>query len=383
MVLLALLFSSIFPSISTETPWYSHLLETHSPNYIPQLYCGTVARGRISIAENRNEFPTDPTGFAQGVEEIIRISQIHSQPTFLNDDELSWLRQETWSLLGDNILGKNPSMKGSILKMLFSLLLSLKTNRIKTITLASLLEKAKKHQIIFDPQVKFKAIDYLQKLPQSPDKLCENLRESLIKFVQSPFLIPNLTTQEDFKKALKRSLSFFPDNMKDKDLMIFGYYAYAEYAEYEKTESLASMTRFLTVIEILCDKYRINFYNIHVPGHISTARGPRVTLALILNAVRSKGEYLYRKAGELFESLSLHQDDITEYEERSGKAHSYESRFDPLPSLAQHLLRLRSTRNDKLLKAITENPKLVILCPAMEKLLSLIKAKFKEDKEKE
>jgi hypothetical protein len=45
------------------------------------------------------------------------------------------------------------------------------------------------------------------------------------------------------------------------------------------------------------------------------------------------------------------------------------------------LSRLPSTRNDKLLKAITENPKLVILCPEMETLLNLIKANLKEDEE--
>jgi hypothetical protein len=136
----------VLASISVDTPWFNSLLDPASPDYSSNLYCGTVARGRINIGKVRNEIASDPIGFAQGVEEIFRQSQ--DGLAFLNSDERNWLRDETWSLLKDTLFGKAPGRKRSLLKMGFSLLV-LKTYDMKTTSLTSLLDAAKKHNLIF------------------------------------------------------------------------------------------------------------------------------------------------------------------------------------------------------------------------------------------
>jgi hypothetical protein len=216
---------------------------------------GTVARGRINIVDQRTQIPIDPVGFADGVEEIIRKST-QTESIFLNEDELSWLRKETWSLLTQSISGKVPKIKQSLLRMLLSLL-TLKPNKILTVTLESLLDDAKHHRIIFDPDVKSKALQFLNMLPSS-DKICENIRNSLQLFAAYPFLIPYFNTKDEIQSAIKRSFQFFPYEMKDKELLILSYYAYAQYSVYEMTGSVDSLTRFLTAIETLFTK-RENF----------------------------------------------------------------------------------------------------------------------------
>jgi hypothetical protein len=177
--MVAILFIyGVLASISVDTPLFNRILDPESPDYIPNLYCGTVARGRVNIGKIRNEIASDPIGFAQGVEEILR--QNKDGLAFLNTDERNWLRNETWSLLKDTLFGKAPGRKRPLLKMGFSLLV-LKTYDMKTTTLTSFLDAAKNHKLIFDPKIQSKTIEVLENLAKSPDTLCETLRQSTLQ----------------------------------------------------------------------------------------------------------------------------------------------------------------------------------------------------------
>jgi hypothetical protein len=299
----AIFVSAIYSSISVEKPWLT-ILEPQSPEYLEQLYCGTVARGRINIGENRSQTPVDAVGFAQGVEEILKRSKIESQP-FLNEAERDWIRSETWSLFKAWFLGRTLKIKQSLFRMGISLG-KLKTNDIKPgISLASLLDKANKHEPILDPLIQSETMQYLKSLPRTPDKLCEDLRESLVKFVESTVSIPDFKDREDIKRAIERSYKFFPSQ---RDLL--GYYAFAEYLEYEKTKSPDSQIRLITALEMLCKKY---------PNSVSHAmRGfperpfiensttyTRAILDAILENLRKNGDHLRKRAKELLSFLDL------------------------------------------------------------------------------
>jgi hypothetical protein len=72
MLISLLLNPLLSSSILTDAPWFK-ILDPKSPEYLAQLYCGTVARGKLTI--DLKEWPVDAVGFAQGIEEIIRYSQ--------------------------------------------------------------------------------------------------------------------------------------------------------------------------------------------------------------------------------------------------------------------------------------------------------------------
>jgi hypothetical protein len=93
-------------------------------------YCGTVARGRVNIGENRSGVLIDAVGFAQGVEEILRRSKTESKP-FLNEAERNWIRSETWSLFKDWFFRRTVKIKQSLFTMGISLG-KLKTDNTKT-----------------------------------------------------------------------------------------------------------------------------------------------------------------------------------------------------------------------------------------------------------
>jgi hypothetical protein len=377
--ILALVISRILSSISTDKPWYS-ILEPDSPNYIPQLYCGTVARGRINIADQRTDIAIDPVGFAEGVEEIIRrTSQFESQP-FLNEDELSWLRKETWSLLQKSVSRKLPAIKQSLLRMLISLLISVKSNKLQTVTLASLLDDADYHRIISDPDVKSKTLQFLNMLPESSDAICGNLKHSLEIFADYPYLIPDFNTKDDIKSAIKRSFQFFPYEMTPYPWLL----CIRSVFRVQKTGFVYSLTRFLTAMEMLCGKYR-NFY--HLSRQRNSTSHMRVTLAIILNALYKKGEFLNRKSAHLFNSLKMNDLDFISFDNffKKNPYNCFRHDVSPLASLAEHLhnrSRDHQDENKKLIASINEDSKIKVLCPGFEQLVNLIKRDIEKNGQK-
>jgi hypothetical protein len=228
----AVLLSVIFCSISVDKPWF-RILDDQSPDYFTQLFCGTVARGRVNIGEKRSISPVDLLGFFQGVAKILELSEASTDSLpLLNTTELNWLREKMRSSMSDSALTETYP-KNFLRKMLLSLF-RLKTYPFKTTTLASLLAAAKKHQLIFDPEIQSKSIEYLKQLPFSPDPLCFYLRQSLIQFVETPILIPDFQDKDYIRHAIERSFNFFPDtDNKGKESLVLAYYAFAEYAEYQ------------------------------------------------------------------------------------------------------------------------------------------------------
>jgi hypothetical protein len=342
-------------SISVGSPWYASL-KSKSSDYPAQLYCGVVARGSIKIGSIDTPH-VDPQGFIQGIQEIFRQDAPH-----LNKEELNWIKKEVWLLLKDSILRKIGGIKESLLGILVNLR-KLKTNKIKTVTLAGLLEKAEKNLVTFDPQVKSKTLEYLNSLPVSPDILCENTRSSLINFVSSPVLVPDFRKSQDIKNAILKNLKVFFD--KDEKYLIIGYYALAQWAEYFKQKSPDTERRLLVALKLLSDHYRINFYNTR--KHINKTSDFRVILANIYNNIPLG----FEESRKVYKYLNLNTDDrlALKYFEPDLK------NAEPLSTMVNHILTGKIPNSAQMVEAINKDQRLKILCPSMEKLLALLQEK--------
>jgi hypothetical protein len=359
-------------SISTDAPWFK-ILDPKSPEYFAQLYCGTVARGRVTI--ELNKMPVDYVGFAQGVEEIIRYSKADPAPV-LNDEEVSWLTKETSSVLGDWILGKTGEIEQFLSKFLLDLKF-LKTTKDKKTTLASLLHDAKHRRLFLVPEKQAKDIKYLKTLPKSPDGLCENLRELLIRSVENPVIIPDLKNKSEIKKAIQDGLTLFDE--KDKENYMISHYALAQYLEFEKTKSPDSLTRFFTALEMLWDLNRIHFYDSRylLGKKTETTQDMRVILASLLKLLNDKGIGNTGNTSELLKSLNLDEIDRKALNEYLNGKITYIFSPRPLQVLAHHLIDDKNRDYETtVFNDINKKPLLKNLCPAIPTLWNFLKARI-------
>jgi hypothetical protein len=123
----------------------------------------------------------------------------------------------------------------------------------------------------------------------------------------------------------------------------------------------------VVTLEMLCEKTRLLFYH-HLlqfdeTGHYLMTQPERVILAVVL-----KG--LNRKAGELFYRLNMDKKDYENFNKYWTSKWRYNK---PLQPFAQHFIRPDVTHYDiEIINAITDDPKIKGLCPAMQTLFDFL-----------
>jgi hypothetical protein len=165
---------------------------------------------------------------------------------------------------------------------------------------------------------------------------------------------------------------------------VLSYYAYAQYSEYVTTKSLYTTHRLLAAFEMLCDRAKNHFYDDFVyfsfeyrprwKSKVYENESERALLAVIFKSIiADEMYYLGREVKKLLPKLNLTERDKENVKEYLTGTFIFDG---PLEPFAKHFIRPDLTSYDiQIINAITDDPKIKALCPAMQTLLDLLTKK--------
>jgi hypothetical protein len=256
MFLTLVLLKLTIASIMTSPLWYKRLIEG-SPNYTSQLYCGTVARGRLYMDEIAKGKPVDTLAFIEGVEEVVKQNSLSSHPT-LTKEENRWIRAQVFSIWKEATFGSGTKFGKPLVKMFLKLLVmrSSKSND-ETVNLAVLLKENKGKKILTSEEIK-KRISYLRQFPASPDPACEDLRSHLLESLENfEFIIPDYPTLEETKKAINHGIKFFTAQKvsSNPEATVLSFYLYVQLHRFKYKASQDNFQRMLAALDLLRENF--------------------------------------------------------------------------------------------------------------------------------